>query len=129
MITELRAALIADSPTFALVGNRIFPFTRMTNGKENLPALLYEIEGDELLPTFTKDTLKKSSVTMMAISLSLSVSESVYEASAVVLDGFTGTTVVSCRLVSTDTGEIEPFDGGDDYYYTHSFTLEVWHTS
>lgn len=129
MITELRAALIADSPTLALVGNRIFPFTRMTNGKENLPALLYEIEGDELLPTFTKDTLKKSSVTMMAISLSLSVSESVYEAAAVVLDGFTGTTVVSCRLVSTDTGEIEPFDGGDDYYYTHSFTLEVWHTS
>ena len=129
MITELRAALIADSPTLALVGNRIFPFTRMTNGKENLPALLYEIEGDELLPTFTKDTLKKSSVTMMAISLSLSVSESVYEASAVVLDGFTGTTVVSCRLVSTDTGEIEPFDGGDEYYYTHSFTLEVWHTS
>lgn len=129
MITELRAALIADATTLTLVGNRIFPFTRMTNGKENLPALLYEIEGDELLPTFTKDTLKKSSVTMMAISLSLSVSESVYEAAAVVLDGFTGTTVVSCRLVSTDTGEIEPFDGGDDYYYTHSFTLEVWHTS
>ena len=129
MITELRAALIDDGPTLALVEQRIFPFTRMTNGKDNLPALLYEIEGDELLPTFTKDTLKKSSVTMMAISLSLSVSESVYEASAVVLDGFTGTTVVSCRLVSTDTGEIEPFDGGDDYYYTHSFTLEVWHTS
>lgn len=129
MITELRAALVNDSATSTLVGDRVFPFTRMTNGKENLPALLYEIEGDELLPTFTKDTLKKSSVTMMAISLSLSVSESVYEASAVVLDGFTGTTVVSCRLVSTDTGEIEPFDGGDDYYYTHSFTLEVWHTS
>ena len=129
MITELRAALIADGPTLALVEQRIFPFTRMTNGKDNLPALLYEIEGDELLPTFTKDTLKKSSVTMMAISLSLSASEDVYESAAVVLDGFTGTTVVSCRLVSTDTGEIEPFDGGDDYYYTHSFTLEVWHTS
>ena len=129
MIPVMRTALLNDSATTALISDRVFPFTRMTNGKENLPALLYEIEGDELLPTFTKDSMKKSSVTMMAISLSLSVSESVYEAVAAVLDGFTGTGVSSCRLVATETGEIEPFDGGDDYYYTHSLTLEVWHTT
>ena len=99
------------------------------SGKENLPALLWDIQGDELLPTFTKDSLKKSTVSMMAISQSVSVSESVVDAVANVLDGFTGTGVSSCRLVATETGEIEPFDGGDDYYYTHTLTLEVWHTT
>ena len=101
----------------------------MSSGKENLPALLWDIQGDELMPTFTKDSLKKSTVSMMAISQSVSVSESVVDAVANVLDGFTGTGVSSCRLVATETGEIEPFDGGDDYYYTHTLTLEVWHTT
>ena len=129
MIPVMRTALINDSATTALVSTRIFPYSRMSSGKENLPALLWDIQGDELLPTFTKDSLKKSTVSMMAISQSVSVSESVVDAVANVLDGFTGTGVSSCRLVATETGEIEPFDGGDDYYYTHTLTLEVWHTT
>ena len=127
MIPVMRTALINDSATTALISTRIFPYSRMSSGKENLPALLWDIQGDELLPTFTKDSLKKSTVSMMAISQS--VSESVVDAVANVLDGFTGTGVSSCRLVATETGEIEPFDGGDDYYYTHTLTLEVWHTT
>ena len=129
MIPVMRTALINDSATTALISTRIFPYSRMSSGKENLPALLWDIQGDELLPTFTKDSLKKSTVSMMAISQSVSVSESVVDAVANVLDGFTGTGVSSCRLVATETGEIEPFDGGDDYYYTHTITLEVWHTT
>ena len=129
MIPVMRTALINDSATTALVSTRIFPYSRMSSGKENLPALLWDIQGDELLPTFTKASLKKSTVSMMAISQSVSVSESVVDAVANVLDGFTGTGVSSCRLVATETGEIEPFDGGDDYYYTHTLTLEVWHTT
>tara|TARA_E500000318_G_scaffold7442_1_gene6955 strand:+ start:4258 stop:4647 length:390 start_codon:yes stop_codon:yes gene_type:complete len=129
MIPVMRTALINDSATTALISTRIFPYSRMSSGKENLPALLWDIQGDELLPTFTKDSLKKSTVSMMAISQSVSVSESVVDAVANVLDGFTGTGVSSCRLVATETGEIEPFDGGDDYYYTHTLTLEVWHTT
>mgnify|MGYP003114078279 FL=1 len=129
MIPVMRTALINDSATTALVSTRIFPYSRMSSGKENLPALLWDIQGDELMPTFTKDSLKKSTVSMMAISQSVSVSESVVDAVANVLDGFTGTGVSSCRLVATETGEIEPFDGGDDYYYTHTLTLEVWHTT
>ena len=129
MIPVMRTALINDSATTALVSTRIFPYSRMSSGKETLPALLWDIQGDELLPTFTKDSLKKSTVSMMAISQSVSVSESVVDAVANVLDGFTGTGVSSCRLVATETGEIEPFDGGDDYYYTHTLTLEVWHTT
>tara|TARA_R100000654_G_scaffold591_1_gene2345 strand:+ start:57 stop:434 length:378 start_codon:yes stop_codon:yes gene_type:complete len=125
----MRTALINDTATTALISTRIFPYSRMSSGKENLPALLWDIQGDELLPTFTKDSLKKSTVSMMAISQSVSVSESVVDAVANVLDGFTGTGVSSCRLVATETGEIEPFDGGDDYYYTHTLTLEVWHTT
>ena len=129
MIPVMRTALINDSATTALISTRIFPYSRMSSGKENRPALLWDIQGDELLPTFTKDSLKKSTVSMMAISQSVSVSESVVDAVANVLDGFTGTGVSSCRLVATETGEIEPFDGGDDYYYTHTLTLEVWHTT
>jgi len=129
MIPVMRTALINDTATTALISTRIFPYSRMSSGKENLPALLWDIQGDELLPTFTKDSLKKSTVSMMAISQSVSVSESVVDAVANVLDGFTGTGVSSCRLVATETGEIEPFDGGDDYYYTHTLTLEVWHTT
>ena len=129
MIPVMRTALINDSATTALISTRIFPYSRMSSGKENLPALLWDIQGDELMPTFTKDSLKKSTVSMMAISQSVSVSESVVDAVANVLDGFTGTGVSSCRLVATETGEIEPFDGGDDYYYTHTLTLEVWHTT
>ena len=129
MIPVMRTALINDSATTALISTRIFPYSRISSGKENLPALLWDIQGDELLPTFTKDSLKKSTVSMMAISQSVSVSESVVDAVANVLDGFTGTGVSSCRLVATETGEIEPFDGGDDYYYTHTLTLEVWHTT
>ena len=129
MIPVMRTALINDSATTALISTRIFPYSRMSSGKENLQALLWDIQGDELLPTFTKDSLKKSTVSMMAISQSVSVSESVVDAVANVLDGFTGTGVSSCRLVATETGEIEPFDGGDDYYYTHTLTLEVWHTT
>ena len=129
MIPVMRTALINDSATTALISTRIFPYSRMSSGKENLPALLWDIQGDELLPTFTKDSLKKSTVSMMAISQYVSVSESVVDAVANVLDGFTGTGVSSCSLVATETGEIEPFDGGDDYYYTHTLTLEVWHTT
>lgn len=129
MIPVMRTALLNDSTTTALISTRIFPYSRMSSGKENLPALLWDIEGDELMPTFTRDSLKKSTVSMMAISQSVSVSESVVDAVANVLDGFTGTGVTSCRLVATETGEIEPFDGGDDYYYTQTLTLEVWHTT
>lgn len=129
MLSDLRSALLARSEVAALVGERIDPFARAEAGSDELPAIYYTAEDEEVVLAMQPQTLRSSLVSYVCISHSLATSDEVADEVTTALDGQTITNTSAVRLVNRERDTIEPFDGGQQYFYTTTASFQVWHTT
>ena len=130
MLAALRTKLLAASDLTDLIGQRIDPFNLSEGGTSSLPAVFYEVESDDQLVALGSNTMRVAVITYTAFSTTLAASDAVSDQVETVLDGVTGVTgVEAVKLLSRDRATVEPFDGGDDYFYSSTSTFQVWHTT
>lgn len=128
MLADLRTALLARSEIVDLVDQRIDPFARAEPGSAELPAIFYTAEDEEIVLAMQPQSLRSSVVSYVCISHSLATSDQVADEITTALDGQTISNTSSVRLVNRERDTIEPFDGGQQYFYTTTTTFQVWHT-
>ena len=130
MLAALRTELLSASGLTDLIGQRIDPFNLSEGGTSSLPAVFYEVESDDQLVALGSNTMRVAVITYTAFSTTLAASDAVSDQVETVLDGVTGVTgVEAVKLLSRDRATVEPFDGGDDYFYSSTSTFQVWHTT
>jgi len=130
MLADLRNHLLGSSDVTNLIGNRVDPFNLSEGGNSALPAVFYAVESDEQLVGMGAVSLKVAEVTYTAFSTTLAASESVADKIEERLSNATGISGVNAvQFVNRERATVEPFDGGDDYFYSTSSTFQVWHTS
>ena len=130
MLAELRTYLLDSTDVTDLIGTRVDPFNLSEGGTGSLPAVFYQVESDEQLVGMGTLTLNVAEVTYTAFSTTLAASESVSEKVEQRLNGATGISGVNAiKFISRERTTVEPFDGGDDYFYSTTSTFQVWHTT
>lgn len=127
MIEAIRTHLLSVSAITAEISDRFDPFIRVEPGTDALPAVMYEVQSEEPLQGLAHTGLYFSTLQLTTISDRMSNADDVADLLEANLENHTSSTVQNCKLINVEREELQPIDGGEDYYFLTIQTWEIWH--